>query len=148
MSEAVKMMREQVDQICNTAIDDAKRFGLSFDGYTEKNIAELEVLLGKLNEHILKGGVTEAAVEQMSIIYGVYLGEAMLRNYAGSYGYYWAVEKNEPILMKDDGNKLFTVTKVHKRLTRDVSENVLSYYNVGKSVADGSFIKNVKPSEE
>lgn len=148
MSDIVKMPREQIDQICKTAIEDAKRFGLELDGFTEENVAELEVLLGKLNEHILKGGVVEDAVKQMSIIYGIYLGEAMLRNYAEEEGFFWGYEQKEAILMKDSSTKLLPITKVYKRLTRDVTENVFSFYNVGKDVANGSFNGKIKPKDE
>lgn len=148
MSDIIKISQEQIDSICAEAIEDVKRFDFDFSGYTKKNIGELELLLGKLNEQIKKGKIDEHGLDRLCTIFGVYLGEAMLRNYAAEHGFFWAAEKSEAILMKDDGNKLFPITKVFKRLTRDESENVLSFFMVGKDVADGSFNKNVKPKDE
>lgn len=144
MSENQLMPRAQIDQICKNAIDDAKRFNFSFEDYSEKNVAELEMLLGKLNEHFKSNEVPAETVEKIAVIYGVYLGEAMLRNYAGEYDYKWVVKNGEPVLEKVKGFQMCPVTKVYKRLTGDESENVYSFYNVGKHVADGSFEKQVK----
>ena len=147
MPENQMIPRAQIDQICGNAIDDAKRFDMQFEDYSEKNVAELEMLLGKLNEHIRSNDVPAETVEKIAVIYGVYLGEAMLRNYAGGYGYKWVAKNGEPVLEKDKGNQMFPVTKVYKRLTGDEGENVYNFYNIGKHVADGSFRKKVNNND-
>ena len=151
MAEYVEISREQIEKLCNIAIDDGKNFGFKLDDYSEKNADDLELFLGKVNEHIINKGLKDDVIWQLSVVYGIYLGELMLRCYAAEHGYKWIVKDGEPILKKENSFEMCPVTKVQKRLTGDESENVVSFFQIGKTIADGSFAKKVnrdKNSEE
>lgn len=146
MADTVKIPQEQIEHICGNAINDAKRFNIDLK-FDDDSIALLEMLLGRLNEFIKENNVPAEVVDKMSVTYGVYLGETMLRCYAAEYGYRWEVLNGEPVLFKDDANKILPVTKVHKRLNRDIKENVYNFYMVGKDVVNGTFEKKIRSAE-
>lgn len=139
MSEIQEANLQQIEAFYKQAVDDAARFDLKLR-FKEEDVLLLEALLSKINDFIKTGEAPPTSANNLSLIYGVYLGETMLRNYGEANGYAWARENNEPILWKkEDNSRFFPVTKVYKRLTRDITENVKSFYDVGKQVANGTF---------
>ena len=146
MADIEKIPQEQIDHICGNAINDAKRFSIELK-FDDESIAKLEMLLGRINEFIKQNNVPGEIVSKMAVTYGVYLGETMLRCYAAEHGYGWEVINGEPVLYKDDANKIMPVTQVHKRLSRDITENVYNFYNIGKDVVNGTFEKKVNEAE-
>lgn len=114
-----------------TAIDYAKDFNKEFD-YSKNSIADLEEILDYYSNDISKSKPTEKQIWSMSMIFGSYLGETMLKNGLLEKGYFWGKDNSSdiPLLIRDDGGYLTPNDKVYKRLVNGNADNVVSFYKV------------------
>ncbi len=112
-----------------TAIDYAKDFNKNFD-YSKNSIVDLEEILDFYSNDIFKSKPTEKQIWSMSIIFGSYLGETMLKNGLSEKGYQWGRESssNIPLLIKADGWRITPIDKVYKRLVNGSEDSVVSFY--------------------
>lgn len=112
-----------------TAIDYAKDFNKEFD-YSKNSIAYLEEILDYYSNDISKSKPTENQIWSMSLIFGSYLGEVMLKNGLSEKGYIWGKDNssNIPLLIRSDGSYLTPNDKVYKRLVNGNTDNVVSFY--------------------
>ncbi len=112
-----------------TAVDYAKDFNKNFD-YSKNSIIDLEEILEFYSNDISKSKPTENQMWSMSIIFGSYLGETMLRNGLSEKGYHWGQENssNIPLLIKADGCYITPIDKVYKRLVNGREDSVVSFY--------------------
>ena len=115
----------------NTAVNYAKSFKKIFD-YSYKSIGELEEILDFYSNDILKSKPTENQIWSMSIIFGSYLGESMLKNGLAQKGYKWGKDNSSPIplLVDDKGNFITPHDKVYKRLVNGKEDSIVSFYDV------------------
>lgn len=142
MAQIQNISQAQINDICSNAVRDAAKFGLEFN-FREEDIPVLEAFLNRINEELKKSDAPPTSANNIAVIYGTYLGETMMRNYAAEYGFKWGAENHEPMLYNSESNsKLYPVTKVFKRITRDMTENVKSFYDVGKDFVSGKFAEN------
>lgn len=112
-----------------TAIDYAKDFDKEFD-YSKKSIVSLEEILDYYSNDISKSKPTENQIWSMSLIFGSYLGEVMLKNGLSEKGYLWGKSNssNIPLLIKEDGSYITPNDKVYKRLVDGNVDSVISFY--------------------
>ena len=68
----------------------------------------------------------------MSLIFGSYLGEVMLKNGLSERGYCWGIQNTGdiPLLMAGDEKYITPVDKVYKRLVHGTEDNVVSFYQM------------------
>ena len=112
-----------------TAVDYAKFFDKNFD-YSTRSIADLEEILDYYSNDISVSKPTENQIWSMSIIFGSYLGETLLKNGLIEKGFAWGKEasSNIPLLIKDDGCYITPNDKVYKRLVNGSVDSVISFY--------------------
>lgn len=92
-----------------------------------------------VNYEKICGDAVRTAAE-LAVMFGIYLGETMLRNLAAAYGYRWSTpDGNFPVLMKDAGNQMSPISKVHKRILNGAEDSIASFYHVAVFIADGRF---------
>lgn len=115
----------------NTAINYAKSFEKEFD-YSKNSIKDLEEILDYYSNDISKSKPTENQIWSMSVIFGSYLGEVMLKNGLLKKSYKWDKDNNSniPLLVANDGSYITPNDKVYKRLVNGKEENVISFYDV------------------
>lgn len=115
----------------NTAIKYAESFQKYFD-YSKKSINDLEEILDFYSNDISESKPTENQIWSMSIIFGSYLGETMLKNGLAKKGYQWGIDKssNIPLLVNDNGNFITPNDKVYKRLVNGKEDSIISFYDV------------------
>jgi len=116
----------------NNAISYAESFQKNFD-YSKKSINDLEEILDFYSNDISESKPTENQIWSMSIIFGSYLGETMLKNGLAKKGYKWGKDNssNVPLLVNDNGNSFITPNdKVYKRLVNGKEDNIISFYDV------------------
>lgn len=79
-----------------------------------------------------KSRPTENQVRSMSLIFGSYLGEVMLKNGLSERGYRWGMQNtgNIPLLMADDEKYVTPIDKIYKRLVNGAEDNVVSFYQM------------------
>lgn len=114
-----------------TAVEYAKSFQKNFD-FSERSIGNLEEILDYYATDLLESRPTENQIWSMSLIFGSYLGEVMLKNGLSRRGYRWGMQNtdNIPLLMADDEKYITPVDKVYKRLVNGAEDNVVSFYQM------------------
>lgn len=128
--------------ICDTAIKYAKDFEKEFD-YSRQSIESLDDILQYYYEEIQKTNPAEKSIWKMAVIFGVYLGESLLKAELTSQGYIWSIdEDNVPRLKKDNNFIMSPVDKVYKRLKNGPEDSVLSFYNISIMIANGKLNLN------
>lgn len=130
-----------IEKICADAIENAAELGVALS-YRPEDIAVLENRIMPIFSEWLRDGTITAdrGAWNLAVLFGVYLGETMLRNFAAEYGYHWGTpEGNFPVLMKDEGNQMSPITKVHKRILNGTEDSIKSFYDVAVFIADGRF---------
>lgn len=113
----------------------AVSYAISFEknlNYSKKSIKDLEEILDYYSNDIFKSKPTEEQIWNMSIIFGSYLGEVMLKNGLYKKGYYWG--KNDtsdiPLLITNNGSYTTPIDKVYKRLVNGKEDSIISFYDV------------------
>ena len=114
-----------------TAVEYAKSFQKEFN-YSEMSIGDLEEILDYYSKDLLESRPTENQVWSMSLIFGSYLGEVMLKNGLSERGYCWGIQNTGdiPLLMAGDEKYITPVDKVYKRLVHGTEDNVVSFYQM------------------
>ena len=112
-----------------TAVEYAKSFQKEFN-YSEMSISDLEEILDYYSNDLLESRPTENQVWSMSLIFGSYLGEVMLKNGLSKRGYHWGMQNtdNIPLLMADDEKYVTPIDKIYKRLVNGAEDNVVLFY--------------------
>ncbi len=119
------------------AVRMARQFHVELD-YTEQSLERVERLLGQLHDELQNGNTADSTaapqldqqrVDEMSRIWGGYLGEVVRRRFGGE----WTIEKYPAgdfliVTLNVNGAKVFPAMKIHKRLTNGAAENLLSFY--------------------
>lgn len=113
-----------------TAIEFAKSFRKELD-YSKNSIKDLEDILDYYSNDISKSKPTENQIWSMSMIFGSYLGETMLKNGLAQKGYKWGRDNTSdiPLLIANNGGYITPNDKVYKRLVNGKQDNVISFYN-------------------
>lgn len=129
--EIEKQNNNRLLQHCNTAVEYAKSFQKDFD-YSKNSIKDLEEILDYYSNDISKSKPTDEEIWCMSVIFGSYLGQTMLKNAFYKKGYYWGTDNsnNVPMLINDNKNSIAPVDKVYKRLINGNKENIVSFYDL------------------
>ncbi len=89
-------------EICQKAVKIAKDQGVTFD-FSPESITELDKLFMGQVKRYRSGKTTEVYLWNLSVIFGVYLGQTMLFNGLGEKGYKWVVDKEKIPLLSDGG---------------------------------------------
>lgn len=93
-----------------------------------------------LEKMIAEGKINETAADNLSVFFGAYLGELLLRGFAAELGYAWlAEEEGAPPKIVCGANKFNPLAKVRKRLYQGCGDDIRPFYNVCQKVAEGSF---------
>jgi hypothetical protein len=116
--EAVKMGRES--------------FEMDLD-FSEGSLQKVEQILSHLaNEMPESAG--ETAVDEMSKVWGGYLGEVVRRRWGGEWTIdYYPGGQYLIITLNVAGSKLFPSMKVNRRLTEGPQENIWDFYKTVKA---------------
>lgn len=130
------------EEICSYAIEDAKLYGIDLD-FSPESIEKLDEILKSLYDSSPNNDLTEKRLYTISIEFGVYLGETLLRNCLSEHGYSWRLDENNiPVLAKSKDFQMSPVSKVYKRLTNGYGDEVKPFYNIAIAIAEGRFPKS------
>lgn len=127
------------DEMCAKAIEMANDV---FSVKLEYQTSDLEILEEKimpvLEQMVSAGKINEIAAGNLSALYGAYLGELMLRGFAGEKGYAWQLSEGSdlPVIVGGEG-KFNPIAKVYKRLTQGNADDIRSFYKVAQAIVSG-----------
>lgn len=126
-----------IAEICQKAVKVAAAGGFTLD-YTPDSILTLEQLLDGQSRYAASGEASDKYIWNAAVIFGVYLGQVLLRCRLEECGYSWAAEEDSvPYLKKDEKNAMYPINKVLKRIRNGPEHNVISYYDVSIEIAEG-----------
>ena len=131
-NDIARMMQDYAEQ----AVRLARQLHIELD-YSEASLQQVDGLLDRWHKQrqagqydaALDGQTQENSVDEMSRIWGGYLGEVVRRRFGGE----WTIE-NYPagdfpiVALNVNGARLFPAMKIHKRLTNGAVDNLLPFY--------------------
>lgn len=142
-----------IDRFCTEAVRTAAELGVTLN-YQPEGIAQMEaIIMPKFSAWLKDGTITaDRGAWNLAAIFGIYLGETMLRQFAAEKGFRWGTPEGDfPVLMKDDRNQMSPITKVHKRILNGEEDSIESFYRIAIYFAEGRFEKtrgSQTPGEE
>lgn len=108
-----------------TIITGQKEYGVSL-GYSSDDLENLEIIITKIDEGLKsvsrRGGRIEL-IEQMSRMWGVYLGEVCRKNLGG----HWVIRDNSVVLVFS-GISINSVSFIKRKLLGRSAQKVREYY--------------------
>ena len=127
--------------------EQAVRLGREFKvelDYSERSLEEVERLLARFHDELTSAN-PGSKLEEMSKIWGGYLGEVVRRRFGGE----WSIEKYPAgdfliVTLKVNVARLFPSMKVHKRLTEGSNENIWSFYQAVRAKLDAHLGEKVQ----
>lgn len=128
-SMAIKMK-----SLAERAVEHGKRFNYDFD-YKRESIDELEDVLDKYESATKKVNASDEEIWELSLIFGAYLGEVLLRTGLKHAGFRWKNSDGIPILEKDIKTNVSPVSKVFKRLKNGKEDNIKPFFDIGVCIA-------------
>lgn len=120
------------------AVEYGKKFNYDFD-YKRESVDELEDVLDKYESATKKVKASDEEIWELSLIFGAYLGEVLLRTGLKHSGFVWTEENGIPILKKNDQTKVSPVSKVFKRLKTGREDNIKPFFDIGVCIAKKEF---------
>ncbi len=127
------------DELCAKAVEMARDV---FSVELRYQKSDLDVLEEKifpvLEQKIAEGQINETGAWNLSVFFGAYLGELILRGFAAELGYAWLAEADTVPIIVCGTNKFNPLAKVHKRLTQGADDDIRPFYRVCQVVAQGS----------
>jgi len=137
-----------IESMTQKAIQESKKFSKELD-YSEKSLQDVEEILDSINKDI-KGNImknifrklknqvpTDSEIWSMATVWGAYVGEVMCRNNQDRCKWmYEHIPGSGSVLFiqVDNNNQANPMEKVYKRLKNGPEDNVVSFYNVFKSL--------------
>lgn len=155
-------IRVTIDNLCTKAVQYGKSFSKNLD-YTENSLKDVESILDYYNKDlkgnpiknvlrkIRKEEPTDKQIWSMATIWGAYLGEVICRNNPGKC--IWVYESSagtEPVLhiKVDNNNRAYPLDKVYKRLKNGSGDNVVSFYDVFKTMVLTNKLSELKERDK
>lgn len=136
------MAQLDYSEICRRAVASAAKAGVSLD-YTPESIERLEMLLQGQCEYAANNAVSDTYTWNTAVIFGVYLGQTLLRCCLAEHGFNWAQDgEGVPYLFKDKDTAVYPVNKVWKRLRNNDGDNVRAFYEISCAIAEGKLKLN------
>lgn len=125
------------------AVQYAAQSGIMLD-YTRESAGRVDVLLGAYHDHLDEYDGDEGAqtLWNVAVLFGIYIGEVLLRSGLAERGFVWVKDDGLPILaIPGSRTEVSPITKAHKRILNGVEDSMESFVNVVFSVVDGDLPK-------
>ncbi|MBR4554261.1 MAG: hypothetical protein IKO27_01565 [Ruminococcus sp.] len=131
--------KPDISVICRRAVALADGQGADFD-YSPESISAMERLLAGQNALYKQGQLTDIYVWNLSVMFGVYLGQTMLRCGLADHGFHWITDsEGVPILYCGKEDYADVNGRVRARITGEDSENIRVFFEFVLDAADGMF---------
>ena len=127
-------------EIAENAVAYAAQSNIELD-FSKESFEKVDDLLQSYYEHLSEYQDEEGAkiLWNTAVLFGIYVGEALLRLQLSAQGYQWIIDDRMPILQKDAGNQISPITKAHKRILYGPEDSIKSFCDVAFLVANGEF---------
>lgn len=134
--ESSGKLNADIERFLASAQEHAQRLYSTQLDFTERSIADVELILGRLSESIPHGRLQKLIRKQpppeqiahIAIIYGIYLGEVLRRKLGGE----WRLEHLEGQktigLRLPAGTIVYPASQTYRRLMTGAAENVENFF--------------------
>lgn len=134
--ESPGKLNADIERFLASAQEHAQRLYSTHLDFTERSIADVELILGRLSESIPHGRLQKLIRKQpppeqiahIAIIYGIYVGEVLRRKLGGE----WRMEKLEGQktigLRLPTGTTIYPASQTYRRLMTGAAENVEKFF--------------------
>ena len=139
----MKKFSEVVCRIAEEAVYLAKQSGVVLD-YTAESAKGVDEILENYHDNIENyGGMDgEKTLWNVSVMFGAYIGEVLLRQGLSEKGFAWVEDEGLPILSMQDGKMTASpITKVEKRIYNGAEDSLESFVKVVFVAAEGNLPK-------
>lgn len=122
---------EDYEKIAQGAVESAKIFDKNFD-FSDDSIDEMQEILEEVRLQACRAKIANDQLWGLSVAFGIYLGQTILKNHLAAKGYAWKQGENGiPVVENDRRTNLSPITKIYKHLTQDYEENIKRFYETG-----------------
>jgi hypothetical protein len=100
--------------------------------FSESSVEELETLFDQVR-FAWPGGNSPETIEQLTQLWGAYLGEVIRRHCGGQ----WIEREGGAVALQGEKTTLYPHDKVRKRLLNGPKENIWEYYQAARELRAG-----------
>lgn len=135
--------RKEMMEFCFPAVIKlAANYHVSLD-FSDESVQGVSELLNIFHESYLEPEIDGGQVKQkeytLAYIFGVYVGEVLIRNYGG--GYDWEETSFGIALVKDEKNIINPIGKAEKQIIYGIEagDDIKGFFDVAISIIQGKF---------
>ena len=127
-----------IEELCAKANYLAAQAGIMLR-WNAEGLEEVETkIMPALQRMAADGRLNEIAVHNWAMVFGVYLGELILRNFAAEQGWRWNLESEDGLPLLTDGRQqLNPAAKVYHRITQGEADDLRSFYRISRAIVSG-----------
>lgn len=137
-------MRETIDYCIDSAVTIGREtYELELD-FSEESVALVDKILDLYHERYLNpekdDGMIKNRINSYAYIFGIYVGEVLLRNHAKDYT--WQDDAAFGIVLaKNECNQINPIAKVYKQIMngKEGGDDIRSFYNIAVMIVKGQF---------
>lgn len=135
-------IKETIDYCMNMAVTIGLDYAKELD-FSDESIRLVDEILDGYHERYLYPEKDEGLIKEHSTtyahIFGIYVGEVLLRNHAN--GYVWADTDMGLALAKGEQNRLNPVGKAYKQITggKESGDDIKSFFDVAVIIMEKGF---------
>ena len=119
---------QDYEKIAQYAVDYAKVFDKNFD-YSDDSVDEMQEILESVRRQARRMKLAEDYLWDLSVAFGIYFGQTILKNHLAEKGYAWKQGSNGiPVVENDKKTNLSPITKIYKHLTQEEEEDIQGFY--------------------
>ncbi len=131
-----RKLSADIENFLAAALDHAQRLYSAKLDFTERSVADVELILGRLSESIprgrwqklLKKAPAPEQIAHIALIYGIYVGEVLRRRLGGEWRLV-SVDGQQTIgLRLPSGTTVYPASQTFRRLMIGAAENVEKYF--------------------
>lgn len=135
-------IQETIEKYSKSAVEiGLKTYDRDLD-FSDKSIDIAdEILDGYHNRFISanKDDIIKEHVNTYACIFGIYVGEVLIRNYAN--GYTWQDTEYGLALVKNEKNNINPIAKAYKQIVngKEAGDDIKSFFNISIQIMQGKF---------
>lgn len=139
----MKNLSNIAKSIAEDAVQYAMQDGITLN-YTRESVKSVDAILegyhSSLDEYDGNDGAKK--IWNIAVMFGMYIGETLLRSGLAEKGFAWVKDEGFPILATPDNKTTVSpITKAHKRILNGAEDGIERFADVVFSVVDGQLPK-------
>lgn len=137
-------MRETIDYCIDSAVTIGRETYEMVLDFSEESVSLVDKILDIYHERYLNPekdeGMIKKHINSYAYIFGIYVGEVLLRNHAKDYAWH-DDEQVGIVLAKNEKNQINPIAKAYKQIMngKEGGDDIQSFYHIAVMIAKGQF---------